>query len=72
MNNQNSEKENPSTIYFSPTGGDLPPIKEEDRASAIGILNTALHLADRISYYLSDPLIPESTKRGLSSIVAQC
>lgn len=30
MNNQNSEKENPSTIYFSPTGGDLPPIKEED------------------------------------------
>lgn len=30
MNNQNSEKENPSPIYFSPTGGDLPPIKEED------------------------------------------
>lgn len=31
MNNQNSEKENPSPIYFSPTGGDLPPIKEEDK-----------------------------------------
>ena len=30
MNNQNSEKENPSPIYFSPTRGDLPPIKEED------------------------------------------
>ena len=30
MNNQNSDKENPSPIYFSPTGGDLPPIKEED------------------------------------------
>lgn len=30
MNNQNSEKEKPATIYFSPTGGDLPPIKEED------------------------------------------
>ena len=30
MNNQNSEKENPSPIYFSSTGGNLPPIKEED------------------------------------------
>ena len=70
MSKVNSEKENPS-IYFSPTGGKLPPIKEEYMASATGILNTALHLADRISYYLSDPLIPESTKRGLSSIVAQ-
>jgi hypothetical protein len=71
MSSQNSNKEKPTTIYFSPTGGDLPPIEDEDKASAIGILNNALHLADRISYYLSDPLIPESTKRGLSSIVAQ-
>ena len=31
MNNQNSEKENPSTIYFSPTGGKLPPVEENNR-----------------------------------------
>ena len=30
MNNQNSEKENPSPIYFSPTGGKLPPIENEN------------------------------------------
>ena len=36
MNNQNSEKENPSPIYFSPTGGDLPPIEIEDRS--LGVL----------------------------------
>jgi len=38
MNNQNSEKENPSPIYFSPTGGILPPIEEEnmEKGSAIG------------------------------------
>lgn len=30
MNNQNSKEDNPSPINFSPTGGDLPPIKEED------------------------------------------
>ena len=30
MNNQNSKKENPSPIHFSPTGGDLPPVKKED------------------------------------------
>ena len=36
MNNQNSEKENPSPIYFSPIGGDLPPIEIEDRS--LGVL----------------------------------
>ena len=38
MNNQNSEKENPSTIYFSPTGDNLPPIDEKDmvKGSDIG------------------------------------
>ena len=36
MNNQNSEKENPSPIYFSPTGGDLPPIEIKDRS--LGVL----------------------------------
>ena len=36
MNNQNSEKENPSPIYFSPTGDNLPPIEIEDRS--LGVL----------------------------------
>ena len=71
MNNQNSKEESIESIVLHSTGDNKPPIENEDKASAIGILNTALHLADRISYYLSDPLIPESTKRGLSSIVAQ-
>jgi hypothetical protein len=30
MNNQNSEKENPSPIYFSPTGDNLPPIEDKN------------------------------------------
>lgn len=30
MNNQNSEKENYSPIYFSPTGGKLPPVEKND------------------------------------------
>ena len=30
MSNQNSEKENPSPIYFSPTGDNLPPIENEN------------------------------------------
>ena len=40
MNNQNSEKENPSPIYFSPTGGDLPPIDEKniEKGSDIGMI----------------------------------
>ena len=42
MNNQNSEKENPSPIYFSPTGGDLPPIDEEniEKGSDVGKIGT--------------------------------
>lgn len=30
MNNQNSEKENPTPINFSPTGGKLPLIEKKD------------------------------------------
>ena len=38
MNNQNSDKSESTTIYFSPTGGDLPPIKEEniEKGSDVG------------------------------------
>ena len=35
MNNQNSDKENPSPIYFSPTGDDLPPIEKEELADTM-------------------------------------
>lgn len=31
MSNQNSEKITPSSINFSPTGGNLPPIEENNR-----------------------------------------
>ena len=71
MNNQVSKEESIESIILHPTGDNKPPVENKDKASVIGILNTALHLADRISYYLTDPLIPESARRGLSSIVEQ-
>ena len=30
MNNQNSDKSESTTIYFSPTGGKLPPVEKND------------------------------------------
>ncbi len=71
MNNQVSKEESIESIILHPTGDNKPPVENKDKASVISILNTALHLADRISYYLIDPLIPESARRGLSSIVEQ-
>lgn len=37
MNNQNSKDEKSSTIYFSPTGGNLPPIEEKDIVEGNGL-----------------------------------
>lgn len=57
MNKVNSKKADPPAITFSSNGGNLPPIENESR--------------EKLEHYLSDPLIPDSTRKGIWTAVEE-